>query len=44
MPKYNETLDRLNVFGTKLRDDANLNLDTEIATLKSDIQAIWDQP
>lgn len=43
MPAYNETLDRLNVFGTKVRDDGNLDLDAEIDTLRSDIQAIWDQ-
>jgi multiple sugar transport system substrate-binding protein len=43
MPAYNETLDRLNTFGTKLRSDGNLDLDGEINTLKSDIQAIWDR-
>jgi multiple sugar transport system substrate-binding protein len=42
MPAYNETLDRLNIFGEKIRVEASLDLDTEIATLKSDIQAIWD--
>lgn len=43
MPAYNETLDRLNVFGQLLRDDGNLDLDAEIGTLRTDIQAIWDQ-
>jgi multiple sugar transport system substrate-binding protein len=43
MPAYNETLDRLNTFGTKLRDDGALDLFSEINTLKSDIQTIWDQ-
>ena len=42
MPAYNETLDRLNVFGTKLRVESGIDLDAEIATLKTDIQAIWD--
>ena len=43
MPAYNETLDRLNIFGTLLRDHGDLDLETEIEVLKSDIQGIWDQ-
>jgi len=43
MPAYNETLDRLNIFGEKLRVEAGLDLDAEIDTLGSDIQAIWDR-
>ena len=43
MPAYNETLDRLNTFSTLLRDHGDLDLDTEVEVLRSDIQAIWDQ-
>ena len=42
MPAYNETLDRLNIFGTKLRVEDGLDLGAELDTLTKDIQAIWD--
>ena len=42
-PAYNETLDLINTFGTKWQATPGLNLDTEIADLKSQLQAIWDK-
>jgi multiple sugar transport system substrate-binding protein len=42
MPAYNESLDRLNTFGEKIRVESGLDLDSEIETLRSDLQAIWD--
>jgi multiple sugar transport system substrate-binding protein len=43
MPAYNESLDLLITFGTKWQSTQGLNLDTEIADLKAQLQAIWDQ-
>jgi len=43
MPAYNQTLDRLNTFWTKLRTSGGLDVDKEIAKLKTDLQAIWDK-
>ncbi len=43
MPAYNETLDRLVTFNTKITSTGGLNMDSEIATLKKDLQAIWDK-
>ncbi len=43
MPAYNESLDLLNTFGTKWQSSGDLNLDTEIADLTSQLQAIWDK-
>ena len=42
MPAYNETLDRLITFGTRLSTDENTDVSAEIDKLKKDIQAIWD--
>lgn len=42
MPAYNEALDRLVTFGTRLQSDGNLDVSSEINQLKADIQAIWD--
>jgi multiple sugar transport system substrate-binding protein len=43
MPAYNETLDRLGTFMTKLTSEDGVDVGAEIATLKSDLQAIWDR-
>jgi multiple sugar transport system substrate-binding protein len=43
MPAYNQTLDLLNTFGTKWQSTAGLDLDAEIADLKTQMQAIWDK-
>ncbi len=42
-PAYNQTLDLLNTFGTKWQSTPGLDLDAEIADLKTQMQAIWDQ-
>ncbi len=43
MPNYNEALDTLNTFGSKLQSEPNLDVDKEIATLKEQLQSIFDQ-
>ena len=43
MPAYNQTLDLLNTFTTKWQSTPGLDLDAEIADLKSQMQAIWDK-
>jgi multiple sugar transport system substrate-binding protein len=43
MPAYNQSLDLLITFGTKWSSTPGLSLDTEIADLKAQLQAIWDQ-
>jgi multiple sugar transport system substrate-binding protein len=43
VPAYNQTLDLLNTFGTKWQATPGLDLDKEIADLKTQLQAIWDQ-
>ena len=42
-PAYNETYDLVIKFGTKWQSTPGLNLDTEIADLKAQMQAIWDK-
>jgi multiple sugar transport system substrate-binding protein len=41
MPAYNQTLDRLTTALTRWASTDGLNMDTEIANLQTDIQAIW---
>jgi multiple sugar transport system substrate-binding protein len=43
MPAYNQTLDLLNTFTTKWQSTAGLDIDSEIADMKSQMQAIWDK-
>ena len=43
MPAYNQTLDRLNTFWTKLRSTGGLDVNAEITKLTKDLQAIWDK-
>jgi hypothetical protein len=43
MPKYNESLDLLGTFLTKWTSTAGLSMDTEIADLQSQLQAIWNK-
>jgi multiple sugar transport system substrate-binding protein len=43
MPAYNQTLDLLNTFTTKWQSTPGLDLDAEIADLKTQMQAIWDK-
>jgi multiple sugar transport system substrate-binding protein len=43
MPAYNQTLDLINTFSTKWQSTPGLDLDKEIADLKSQMQAIWDK-
>ena len=43
MPAYNKSLDLLTQMLTKWTSTAGLNIDQEIATLKSQLQAVWDK-
>ncbi len=43
MPAYNQTLDLINTFTTKWQATPGLDLNAEIADLKSQMQAIWDK-
>jgi multiple sugar transport system substrate-binding protein len=43
MPAYNQSLDLINTFGTKWQATKDLNLDTEIADLKTQLQAVFDK-
>lgn len=43
MPAYNETLDLLLTYGDKWATTDGLDMDAEIESLQSEIQAIWDQ-
>ena len=43
MPAYNQTLDLINTFGTKWQATPGLDLDAEIADMKTQMQAIWDK-
>jgi multiple sugar transport system substrate-binding protein len=43
MPAYNQTLDLINTFTTKWQSTPGLDLDAEIAAMKSQMQAIWDK-
>ncbi|MGD0019787.1 MAG: extracellular solute-binding protein [Candidatus Limnocylindrales bacterium] len=43
MPAYNATLDRLQTSLTRWTSTGGLNMDTEISSLQSDIQKIWDK-
>lgn len=42
-PAYNQTLNLINTFYTKWQATAGLDLDKEIADMKAQMQAIWDQ-
>jgi multiple sugar transport system substrate-binding protein len=42
MPKYNETLDRLNQYLDKWETTEGLDMDAEIETLRGELQTIWD--
>jgi multiple sugar transport system substrate-binding protein len=44
MPKYNETLDVLETYGTKWQATAGLDLDAEIAALEAELTALWAAP
>ncbi len=43
MPAYNKSLDILNKYWTKWQATPGLNLDTEIAKLKAELQQAWDK-
>ncbi len=43
IPAYNQTLDRVNTFWTKLRTTDKLDVSKEIAKLTTDLQAVWDK-
>jgi len=43
MPAYNQTFDLINTFSTKWQATPGLDLDAEIAEMKSQMQAIWDK-
>jgi multiple sugar transport system substrate-binding protein len=42
MPAYNKSLDILTKYSTRWQATAGLNMDDEIAHLKTDLQAAWD--
>ena len=42
MPAYNQTLDLINTYGTKWQTTEGLNLDTEIESMRKEMQTIWD--
>ncbi len=43
MPAYNQSLDELNRFLTRWQATKGLDMDSEIETLRSNLQAIWDK-
>ena len=43
VPAYNQTLDLINTFGTKWQATEGLDLDKEIADLKTQLQAVYDK-
>jgi multiple sugar transport system substrate-binding protein len=43
MPGYNQSLDELNKFLTRWQATPGLDMDAEIETLRSNLQAIWDK-
>jgi multiple sugar transport system substrate-binding protein len=43
VPAYNATFDQVTKFWSKLRATAGLDVDSEIAKLEKDLQAIWDK-
>jgi len=43
MPAYNKSLDLLTQYLTRWTSNAGLNMDQEIATLKTKLQAVWDK-
>jgi multiple sugar transport system substrate-binding protein len=43
VPAYNATFDQVTKFWSKLRATAGLDVDSEIARLEKDLQAIWDK-
>lgn len=43
MPKYNQSLDILVKYRSKWTTQAGLDMDAEIAALKAELQAAWDQ-
>ena len=42
MPAYNQTLDLMSKFYTKWQATPGLNIDTEVADLKTQMQQTWD--
>jgi multiple sugar transport system substrate-binding protein len=42
-PAYNQTLNLINTFFTKWQATPGLNIDSEVADMKTQMQAIWDQ-
>jgi len=42
-PAYNQTLDLINTFYTKWQATSGLDIDKEVADMKSQMQAIWDK-
>ncbi len=43
MPAYNQTLDLINTFYTKWQATPGLDIDSEVASMKTQMQAIWDK-
>ncbi len=43
MPAYNQSLDVLNKYWTRWQASGSLDLDAEIAKLKTELQGIWDK-
>ena len=43
MPKYNESLDLINTYGTRWQTVGNLKMDDQITSLQSELQAIWNK-
>ena len=42
-PAYNQTLNLINTFYTKWQATPGLDIDKEVADMKTQMQAIWDQ-
>ena len=42
MPSYNKSLDTLAKYLTRWTSTAGLDMDAELAKLKSELQAVWD--
>ena len=43
MPNWNEAWDRVNTFGNLMKNEAGLDMDSEIAKLQTDLQGIFDK-
>ena len=43
MPHYQETVDKITEYGSRWGTESGLNMDEQIESLRSEVQAIWDE-